>query len=355
MSHMLLAGTPADLNVKWAQRVINQTCRETTVTKVRLVGIDRGTTTRVRLTVDHNGVGPFPRHWFVKLPPMAWQAKIITALPRLLPTEVRFYRELANTIPLTYPTLLGGHSRFGAGSTLILQDVTEFGATPGHAGDALSFAQAHLVVKQLAQLHAHFWHTADTAQYRWLNGPVRQLEDRLGSILAVPLIRQGLTQAGKVIPKSLYQPALHYARHRKAAMRFLNQGAKTLTHHDCHPGNLFWHNGQPGFLDWQLVRIGEGVSDMAYFLATALNPEHRRQYETQLLDTYYGVLVEKGVDGLTLAHIKSRYRAHLVYPFEAMLDTLAIGGMIPLAENLELLRRATAAVQDHAAFEALPI
>jgi aminoglycoside phosphotransferase (APT) family kinase protein len=59
-------------------------------------------------------------------------------------------------------------------------------------------------------------------------------------------------------------------------MRALALGPKTLVHHDCHPGNLFWTQSQPGFLDWQLIRLGEGIGDIAYFLATALEPECRR-------------------------------------------------------------------------------
>jgi Ser/Thr protein kinase RdoA (MazF antagonist) len=31
-------------------------------------------------------------------------------------------------------------------------------------------------------------------------------------------------------------------------MRLLNQGTQTIIHHDCHPGNLFWHDKTPGLL-----------------------------------------------------------------------------------------------------------
>ena len=50
-----------------------------------------------------------------------------------------------------------------------------------------------------------------------------------------------------------------------------------------------------------------------------------------------------------------RYRCHLVYPFEAMIATLAVGGMIPRATNLELIRRTAAAAIDHGAFEIRPV
>jgi aminoglycoside phosphotransferase (APT) family kinase protein len=101
--------------------------------------------------------------------------------------------------------------------------------------------------------------------------------------------------AGDFIPAKHHGPALHYARHRSKAMGFLAGGCHTLVHHDCHPGNLFWHQSQPGFLDWQLVRTGEGISDVAYFLATALDPGTRRLHEASLLARYVQVLLDNGV------------------------------------------------------------
>ena len=48
-----------------------------------------------------------------------------------------------------------------------------------------------------------------------------------------------------------------------------------------------------------------------------------------------------------------RYRAHLIYPFEAMVVSLSVGGMMKLENNYELIRRATAAIEDRDAFGAI--
>lgn len=219
----------------------------------------------------------------------------------------------------------------------------------------MTAAQAALIVEQLAYFHAHFWNKVDPSpSYQWLANPVRRLEDLLGTAFAVPLMKRGLRRVGSLIPPHLHAPAIHYARHRRKAMRFLSEGSQTLIHHDCHPGNLFWHKSQPGFLDWQLVRTGEGISDVAYFLATALSPEIRRLHEANLLSSYVRILMNNGVAGIDLASQLQRYRAHLVYPFEAMLVTLAIGGMMDLESNLELIRRTVAAVEDLDAFAVMP-
>jgi aminoglycoside phosphotransferase (APT) family kinase protein len=179
------------------------------------------------------------------------------------------------------------------------------------------------------------------------------LEDGLGTALAIPLMRRGLRLAGEYVSARLHTPALRYARYRKRVMHFLSKDTSTLVHHDCHPGNLFWHNERPGFLDWQMVRMGEGISDVSYFLATALKPEIRRLHELELLSRYHEIMLANNSTTTDFASLLNRYRAHLVYPFEAMVVTLAVGGMMQLESNLEMIRRAAQAIEDHDTFAIL--
>jgi hypothetical protein len=149
------------------------------VSNVDIVSVDIGTTTRIRVNVEHNEPSILPGQWFVKLPSMAWQAKLITALPRLLHTEVRFYNEVAQSVSVTVPNFLAAQSEFGRGTTL--------------------------VIEQLAKFHACFWNKGRiNNSYPWLAGPVRCLEDFLGAAMAVPLMKRGLHQAGELIPVKLH-------------------------------------------------------------------------------------------------------------------------------------------------------
>jgi len=341
------------LTTAWAQRIVDHHAQGAVVFGVKVHSVDVGTTTRVRVAIEHNGPQTLPCRWFVKLPSKLRRVRMITALPQLLQTEARFYQELAHAIPVTHPTVLATQRRWGQGTTVVLADVTEHGFTPGSPCDALTATQATAVVEQLARLHARFWHKTglDSAD-DWLAGSMRRWEDRLGSALAVPLMRRGLFRAGDIVPATLHAPVLRYASQRRRAMQFLAAGPHTLVHHDLHPGNFFWQESRPGFLDWQLVRIGEGIGDIAYFLATALAPETRRMHELDLLARYQQVLAEQGIEQNSTTLLQ-RYRVHLAYPFEAMVVTLAVGGMMELAANRELIRRATAAVEDHDTFAAV--
>ncbi len=350
----LLVTDYRQLTRDWAQSVLHLHDTNATVQSVAVSNLHIGTTTRIRLAVEHDSPA-IARHWFVKLPSRDWKARIITALPRLLQTEVRFYQHLAAQVPMHIPTCLAAGSRWGRGAILVLADLTEQGGTIGTAADTLDVPQVYQAVAQLARLHACFRHdTTIQDRYPWIADSVRQLEDLLGSVLAVPLMKRGLKKAGNLIPPELHEPALHYARNRKKAMAFLGAAPQTLTHHDCHPGNLFRRaDGGIGFLDWQLVRLGDGIGDLAYLLATTLSPEDRRHHEADLL-THYGEIA--GLRGTTgPEELMTRYRAHCCYAFEAMVVTLAIGDMMELSSNHELIRRTSSVVQELNCFSALPL
>ncbi|MDD5579211.1 MAG: hypothetical protein PHY16_08035 [Methylobacter sp.] len=154
MKENILVRKPSDLTITWAQKIVNSHSCDTKVARVDIVSMEIGTTTWIRVTVEHNGPETLPRHWFVKLPSMAWRARLITSLPRLLHTEVRFYKKVAQSIPINRPVILAAQSKFGRGTTLVLTDVTEFGASPGHSSDTLTAAQAALVIVQLAHFHS---------------------------------------------------------------------------------------------------------------------------------------------------------------------------------------------------------
>ena len=352
-SNALIIRHPRQLTTDWAQKILSQHAPDIQVASVTIQNIDIGTTTRIQALVEHNGPAQLPRRWFIKLPSLSWRARLITLLPRLLSTEVHFYQHIAPHVPLVTAQVLGAASRFLGNSTLVIKHVEESGGKAGLAGQALNLEQAQEVIKHLARLHAQFWNKGqDNPHLRRLDGPTRKLEDALGSLLAVPLMRVALKKARHLLPDDCAQGALEYARHRKSIMALLNQGPQTLIHRDCHPGNFFWENNQPGFLDWQLVRMGEGMADVAYFMATSLPSELRQAAESDCLELYRQELETAGIY-VDYQSLRERYRLHLSYPFEAMLLTLAIGGLMDQQGNEVMIQRAARAVVDNRVFEIL--
>lgn len=354
LKHNIVVHRPSELSKQWAQRIVSRYVADARVSAVDIQSINVGTSTRLRLAVQHDAPGVVPARWFVKTPSLAIKSRAITALPRLLHKEVNFYNSLSSTTPVNLPQILAAQSSFGRGTTLVMTDLDELGCRPGLTADALSSEQACQVVEKLANFHAHYWDNPQLLKrHRWLNGFSHTIENHMGTIMAVPLMKRGLSLAGSLVPAKLHRSALRYAAERRRITHLLARGVQTLVHHDCHPGNLFWTETEPGFLDWQLVRMGEGISDLAYFLATSLTPEIRRSHEKQLLTLYLNSLAKNGVKDLDENQSWQRYRAHLAYPFEAMVVTLAIGGMMEHASNLELIRRVSAALEDHDSFAAV--
>ena len=316
------------------------------VTGASVESVDVGTTTRVRLAVEHDGDESVPRRWFVKLPSASLRARTLTGLVQLPQNEVRFYERLAATVAPACPTALVACTRHLRGFTLVLPDLAATGATLSHAADQLPVDQVAAVIETLAGVHAR---GISLAHERWLDGPARRFENRCGAALSIPLIRRGLSRAGDAVPQQLHHSLQRYARHRSAVMRELNRGAPaTLVHHDCHPGNLYWLDGHAGLLDWQLVRRGDGVGDVAYLLASSLTPHDRAEHERALLGEY-----AKATGDESGTELQLRYRKHLTYALEAMLVTLAVGGFMPDADATELVRRTAAAVADNDAFTAV--
>lgn len=78
MKENILVRKPSDLTVTWAQKIVNTRFYDMKVSKIDIVSLDIGTTTRIRVTVEHNGPETLPRRWFVKFLSMAWRARLIT-------------------------------------------------------------------------------------------------------------------------------------------------------------------------------------------------------------------------------------------------------------------------------------
>jgi aminoglycoside phosphotransferase (APT) family kinase protein len=73
-------------------------------------------------------------------------------------------------------------------------------------------------------------------------------------------------------------------------------GPATILHGDTHPGNVYvLPEGTVGLLDWQLMRRGSWVHDVAYAMVSALSPDDRRRNERELLQSYLDELIRLGV------------------------------------------------------------
>ena len=78
------------------------------------------------------------------------------------------------------------------------------------------------------------------------------------------------------------------------------KGPKSFVHIDYRPDNMMFASARGGkpltVLDWQSLAFGCGVTDVAYFLAGALDRDTRQRLEKDLLREYHDRMRELGVD-----------------------------------------------------------
>jgi aminoglycoside phosphotransferase (APT) family kinase protein len=87
-----------------------------------------------------------------------------------------------------------------------------------------------------------------------------------------------------------------------------------FVHGDAHVGNAYiTPAGAAGCLDWQMSGRGHPCHDVAYFIASALDPVERRAAEIDLLRGYLRSLVAHGGPALQLDDVWTSYRQHMVH------------------------------------------
>lgn len=317
----------------------------TAVRSVRVLGSDAGTSSRARLVLTGKDV---PDSVFVKLAAKTAATRLMGELGRLGHTEVRFYSQLA-------PQLTGVPEAYGAafdGRTgrylLVLEDLPAEACEFPDTLHPLSPDQASLIVELLADLHATFWNRLPRdgrGPLGWLYTPSGDVTSLLtGSLMHASIKR--LAEHTDIPVDIPIEKGRYIADNYRAVAALIDTPPHTVMHGDAHPGNMYFHGGKAGLLDWQAVRRGHPSRELAYTLITSLTPDDRRATQRELLDDYRRALAAGGGPELDRDELWLRFRQGALYGYVAPLITAGMGGM--QAENIAMagLRRGVAALDD---------
>jgi hypothetical protein len=100
-------------------------------------------------------------------------------------------------------------------------------------------------------------------------------------------------------------------------------GAADPRHRRARVGNAYrLPNGTVGFCDWQTLAQGRWAHDVAYFVASAFEPDERARAEHDLLLHYLDRLIGHGVDAPSFDDTWTDYRRHMVYGLFGWLTNL---------------------------------
>ena len=273
--------------------------------------------------------------------------------------EHDYYRRLAQHTPIRSPSLHYGE--FNARDhrfVLVLEDLHPMVTIPQAVG--VDGARAHLAIREVARMHGRYWGAVDrppvSGLYDNFNpGCTRILQTAYLVCLPTALERFGdyFSPKMRIFAEEL-GPRLvsHFAN--------VALGPRTLSHGDYRAENMFFGGGTEddfAVIDWQGCGSGCGLADVAYFLATSVPVDARRQMERETLEEYHDIICRMGARNFTFEDCWRSYRQNILGAFMACI--LGCGGF-DLTDRRRrdlvtaLLRRTLAAVEDLDAEEFLP-
>ncbi len=227
--------------------------------------------------------------------------------------EVSFYRhvapELGISLPRCYYADIEGE---GPDFVLVLQDMAP--AEPGDQIRGCTADVARAAVLELVGLQAPSWCRDDLARYDWLGAGAADAGESEVSA-------QGLY--AQLLPPFLdrYWPNLAEDERRilaavadaPACPLFAPVDVPfCLEHVDYRLDNMLIDTRGPTprvtVVDWQSVRIGKPLNDVAYFLGAGLLPEARRDAEQDIVAAYHRGLLDAGVEAFDWQDCWEAYR-----------------------------------------------
>jgi hypothetical protein len=309
------------------------------VSDVSVIGDTSGTTSRARLKLSGDGV---PDSVFVKMAARTPGTRMIGELGRLAETETRFYSELSPELTKGVPTAYGSAFDSLTGRfVIVLEDLAAEACEFPDTLHPFDKDQAGLIVELLARLHGTFWGRPGDNGLGWLYSG--------SSDPTVPLVPAMLRTSARRLAGHTdiaVEDGRFIIEHYPAVARLIDAPPHTVLHGDPHPGNTYFRDGAAGLLDWQVVRRGHPMRDIAYTLVTSMTTADRQGSERELLETYRKALSAAGGPDLEPEQLWRRYRQAAAYAYVAASVTAGLGGMQAADIALAGLRHAVAALND---------
>jgi len=345
---------PEELTPTWFSEALAAVSGGASVARVRVLGENAGTTHRLRVGLDYTVDAPAaPRQVFCKLSPTDTKTRMFVTIMGLGEREVSFYRHVRPHVPVRTPAVYAAlcdekRARF----CLLLEDVE--GADFVDVTDPCTPGRAEAVMKALGRLHGAFWESHRFGKdWPWINSSDDDPNAAVGRLLVERSRRMVLEKFGDLIPLAVRGDSEILIGRRAQVESAWARGPLTLLHGDPHIGNLYFVADDVGFLDWQVMRRGNSMRDVTYFLILSLPTEVRRQHETDLLRSYTTSLSASGGPTLAFDHVWTQYRRLAPYPWIAAVVTTAAGGLQAADIARTGLIRSTAALEDLDAFAAV--
>jgi hypothetical protein len=325
----MTAGIPRkvdDVTASWLAGVLAVDHPNLQLRNVDVVEVIHGTATKVRLALDHDGDTTVPTGLCLKAG--LEEHSDMTARTGIYANEARFFREIRDGVgapaPQWYWADWDDASQAGA---LLMEDLARPGVRFCHAAQPLTIDEADAALGALAAFHSARFGADVTTEWPWLpwmvvesQGSAEYFRTLGPDVIAAELAKP---DRGQAVPSGMHDPEqiVEWFWRWVATNR---EGPVSLIHGDAHIGNLYIDGSTPAFCDWQTIRYGRPMLDVAYFLGSALTTSDRRDSERLLVASYRERLAAQ-VDGLpSLDELWFDYRRNMMYGFFAWLTNLDV-------------------------------
>lgn len=340
-------------------------CRETPgaqAVSFEAVNVSAGTSTRAAITVTYNEAGAragLPRKLFAKTT-TAFSQRILLGGGKMIEGETRFFRDFRPQVEMEAPIGYWGAADPGSWRSIALME--DIAATRGaefiEPNARIGRDQMEDLVRNLARLHRTFWEHPDIAV---LKTTTEALDAYLAAIDMKKRCEVGLRRAAEVVPERLHGRSERlWAGVATAIGKATDELPQTLLHGDPHIGQTYrTAQGRMGYVDWQVVMRGGWAHDFAYTVNSGCEPEDRRAWDADLLRAYLDELGTLDGKAPSFDEAWLAYRQQSMFAYAAWAFTIGRAAYQPRMQSeqtcLTLLRRITAAIDDHDSLGALGV
>jgi Phosphotransferase enzyme family len=283
----------SDLTAPWLTAALAHVADGARVTDLVEVRIGNGNVAdSVRLVPTWDRPTNAPASLVAKVPSSQEVSRATGFATRTYELEAAFYRDLAGTVWVNRPVCYLSHfDADNEGYVVLLEDLA-----PAEAGDQVTGCppeDAAAVMPELAALHAPRWGDPTLLDIEWLDRPVPT--SVRGVVELIPSVFPGFVDRyrDRIDPEILAVSEMLMGSLESYLLD--RPGFWTVVHGDFRLDNLLFGGPRVAVVDWQTVKIGPALTDVAYFIGSALLPEARRDHEAALVRSYHARLAESGV------------------------------------------------------------
>jgi hypothetical protein len=282
-----------DLTVDWldgALSAVSDGARVVDMVAWRIGNGDISDSVRLVPVWDRPTAGP--SSVVAKVPSTEESSRTAGFATRTYELEAAFYNELAGSLWVNRPhCYLAQYDRDNEAYVVIMEDLSP--AEPGDQVAGCSPGDAAGVIHEMVALHAPRWGDETLLDVKWLDRPGPQA--LRGTLDLLPALFGGFVDRYR---ERIDRPVLELSvRLMESLEGYLldRPGPWSVVHGDFRLDNLLFGGPRVVVVDWQTVKIGSPLSDLADFIGSSLLTEDRRTHEARLVADYHTSLARAGV------------------------------------------------------------